>query len=379
MQTSRTQTGVTRSASHGIKKALQTLTYLHYFAGCCNDGAHPFGRLLGVNGTLYGTTSGGGSNNAGTVYSITPSGTFNELYSFAGDPDGQNPRAGLVDLNGVLYGTTVSGGASNTGTVYSITTGGTESVIQSFYSGSYGSNPYAGLIAANGSLYGTASTGGVYNVGTVFSITPAGVQTVLHQFGGSGDGTNPLAPLLKVGSMLYGTTTSGGTNGSGTLFAIAKSSGHETLLHSFGAGADGFNPQYGQLANLNGTLYGTTQNGGANNEGTIYSIGTTGSSTYTTVYNFAGGADGCNPVGGLVVFNGVLYGTARGCGTYNAGTIFAFDPTANTTTPVWAFGNSPGGATPSGDLVVVGHTIYGTTANGGPYGAGTVFSFVSTL
>ena len=380
MQSLGSQPASERSRSHRVKNALQTLIYLHDFTGQSgSDGAYPYGALVSVNGTLYGTTQQGGPNNAGTVYSIA-SGTESVLYSFTGGADGRAPQAGLVSLNGLLYGTTSGGGASNYGTVYSVTTGGTETVLQSFYNGSMGAVPMAGLISVSGKLYGTTESGGVYNNGVAFSMTTSGVETVLHSFGASGDGANPQSPLLSVGSTLYGTTTNGGQYGAGTVFAIAKATGQETVLHSFGSSGDGNSPEYGRLVDLNGTLYGTTVNGGANGEGTVFSI--TPSGTETVVYSFPGSSDGCSPTAGLVLYNGLLYGTTSGCGQYGAGTIFAFDATSSTLTPVWAFGGSPGGRSPQADLIVVSGTLYGTTVNGyyGCYGGcGTVFSLYSIL
>jgi uncharacterized repeat protein (TIGR03803 family) len=307
------------------------------------------------------------------------------FYPFVGPPDGQNPYAGLTNVNGKLYGTTNNGGVTGAGTVYSLTTSGTESVVQSFYPGSDGANPQATLVSAAGSLYGTTSAGGVYNAGTVFSMTTAGVETVLHSFGGSGDGTAPAAPVLNVGGTngkLYGTTPSGGANGCGTVFVVSKSSGAETVLHSFGSG-DGCNPRYGTLTLLNGTIYGTTSAGGIGsptygcNCGTVYSIAPNG--TEHVLYSFSNGNDGANPYGGLAIMNGALYGTTSNGGAYNQGTIYSITPTSSaaTETILWAFGGAPGGGHPRADLIQVNGTLYGTTTQGGTNNQGTVFSLLS--
>ncbi|MGA8535344.1 MAG: choice-of-anchor tandem repeat GloVer-containing protein [Candidatus Tumulicola sp.] len=360
-----------------------TETVLHSFGGS-GDGSTPYGPLLGVSGTLYGTTLSGGASSSGTVYSITHSGTESVLHAFAGSPDGQNPYAGLTNVNGTLYGTTVIGGAYNGGAVYSITTSGTESVLQSFYPGSDGAAPIASLISYGNTLYDTTSTGGVYNAGTAFSMTTSGAETVLHSFGGAGDGTDPVAPLLDVGAgqdTLYGTTMSGGANSCGTVFAVSKSSGKETVLHSFSGSPDGCAPQYGALITLNGTMYGTTSSGGnsgcASDEGcgTVFSI--TPSGTETVLHSFTGGTDGTAPYGGLAVINGVLYGTTRNGGAYNQGTIFTISPTPPSNYAViWAFGNQLDGAHPQSDPIVVGGTLYGTTTQGGANNQGAVFSLL---
>src|SRR5579871_1685623 len=100
---------------------------LHSFTGS-GDGAYPYGGLIDVKGTLYGTTlSAGGSacysNGCGTVFKITTSGKERVVYSFKGGPgDGAFPEAGLTDVNGTLFGTTSSGGSSNLGAVFRVTT-----------------------------------------------------------------------------------------------------------------------------------------------------------------------------------------------------------------------------------------------------------------
>jgi uncharacterized repeat protein (TIGR03803 family) len=262
-------------------------TVLHRFTGS-PDGSTP-GVLHNVNGTLYGTTSGGGSHvsvnctlGCGTVFTITPSGKEKVLYSFRGGTDGVGPIGGVIDVNGTLYGTTLGQYGGSNGTVFSVTPGGKEKVLYSFGAhGNDGTDP-SGLVDVNGTLYGSTTLGGS-NVGfcassgcgTVFSITPSGKETVLHSFSG-GDGADPEAALLNVNGTLYGTTSEGGAYGLGTVFRITLS-GHETVLYSFkGYGQDGENP-YSGVIDVNGTLYGTTERGGGNvcygkGCGTVFSI-----------------------------------------------------------------------------------------------------------
>jgi uncharacterized repeat protein (TIGR03803 family) len=148
-------------------------TVLHSFGGG-SDGGQPLDGLIAANGTLYGTTPGGGRG-YGTVFSITPRGAYKVLYAFGGNSrsgDGSWPQTGLINVNGTLYGTTAGGGAYGWGTVFSVTSAGTETVLHSFGNGSDGSDPLAGLINVNGTLYGTTNFGGTYGYGTVFSINP---------------------------------------------------------------------------------------------------------------------------------------------------------------------------------------------------------------
>lgn len=352
-----------------------TEAVIHNF-GASGDGTNPVAPLLEAGGTLYGTTVNGGASNAGAVYSINPTyDTESVLHSFTGNPDGQNPYGGLATRNGtLLYGTTPSGGAYGAGTIYSVTPSGSESVLQSFYTGSDGDNPVGGLLDVGSNLFGTSTRGGLYNGGTVFSVKASGkAETVLHSFGTSGDGTNPYAPLLNAGTNVYGTTSSGGAYGGGTVFAIAKSNGKETLLHSFGGGSgDGSGPQYGQLVSLGGIMYGTTLSGGANNRGTVFSIAPSGAET--VLHSFGGGSgDGSSPYGGLLNVNGTLYGTTSSGGTNGKGTLFSIT-TYGAFAVLWNFGNGYDGVGPRSSLVDINGLLYGTTTQGGTYGNGTVFT-----
>jgi uncharacterized repeat protein (TIGR03803 family) len=314
-------------------------TTVYSFKGYPADGAGP-NDLISVNGTLYGTTVGGGTQRYGTVFAITPSGKETVLHSFAGGlGDGSGPSGRLISVNGTLYGTTFLGGANGKhGTVFAITPSGKENVVYSFAGGQGdGANPSAGLLNVNGTLYGTTENGGLnctnsgydYGCGTVFKLTPSQghyTERVLHRFKGDpSDGQNPLADLINVNGTLYGTTDSGGKKGGGTVFAITTS-GTETVLHKFAGGpGDGSDPSAG-LVNINGTLYGTTWQGGANRIGTVYSVRTSG--TETVVYSFQGSpGDGANPAARLINVNGALYSTTvYGGEKHNAGTVFELTP-----------------------------------------------------
>ena len=151
------------------------------------------------------------------------------LHSFGGKGDGVLPRAGLTDLNGTLYGTTENGGngacgSTSCGTVFSITTSGIETVLHNFAGGTDGAAPFDDLLDVNGTLYGTTEGGGTSNAGTVFSIKPSGKEAVLYSFkGGKTDGAHPWAGLTNVNGTLYGTTVNGGATADGTVFSITLS------------------------------------------------------------------------------------------------------------------------------------------------------------
>jgi uncharacterized repeat protein (TIGR03803 family) len=348
--------------------AHQTYHILHKFGGA-GDGTNPSAELIDVDGTLYGTTAKGGSNGYGTVFSLTATGGETVIHSFGSSQDGAQPTAALLDVNGTLYGTTSAGGAThNAGTVFSITPSGTEQVLHSFdYAGNGGAAPVAALIDVNGTLYGTTSAGG-NGSGTVFGITTSGEYTVLHEFGKGHDGISPEAALLDVRGTLYGTTTYGGAYGSGTVFSVSKT-GKEQVLHSFYE-YDGALPTAG-LIEVNGTLYGTTSQGGAygGGRGTVFSITT--DSTENLVHTFSG-SDGSQPLAGLTNVNGVLYGTTSQGGANNVGTVFKISKDRNEIV-LHNFGNGSGD-NPYAGLVAVGGTLYGTTYGVVKNHVGNVFS-----
>ena len=96
----------------------QSESVLYSFAGN-GDGSEPYGGVIADSaGNLYGTTAGGGTDNCGTVFEISPSGsgwTKTILHSFSLF-DGCAPMQGLVmDSSGNLYGTTSNGGSENSG------------------------------------------------------------------------------------------------------------------------------------------------------------------------------------------------------------------------------------------------------------------------
>jgi len=204
-----------------------TLTTLYNFCSVdypnCVDGSEPFTGLVQAGGSFYGTTHAGGySSSGGTVFKITPSGKLTTLYRFCPEgafqcTDGAGPEAGLLlATDGNFYGTTSIGGSNNDGTVFKITPSGTLTTLYSFCSqGGFacrdGLQPYAGLIqATDGNLYGTTTYGGAYNRGTAFEITRSGTLTTLYSFCSQShcpDGSRPYAGLFQAtDGNFYGTT-----------------------------------------------------------------------------------------------------------------------------------------------------------------------------
>lgn len=344
--------------------------------------------IQATDGNLYGVTSYGGANGSGAVFRVSTSGTLDLVYSFcslASCADGENPYTSLVQIsNGDLYGATYSGGASNNGTLFKITTSGSLTTLYNFCSLAAcadGSGPEGQLaVDAAGDLYGTATNGGANNFGTVFKYSTKGVLTTLHSFSGA-DGEYPQGGLTAVGGVFYGTAEDGGANGFGTVFKITAA-GAETTLHSFAGAADGYYP-HGWLVDAGGTFYGTTfgtSGSGANSWGTVFKM--TAAGTVTTLYSFcslAGCADGSAPTAGLMqATDGNLYGVTDVGGANNDGTIYELTLKEVLTT-LHSF-DSTDGYGPQGALLQdTNGDFYGLTEFGGGSGDGTVFSLATGL
>jgi uncharacterized repeat protein (TIGR03803 family) len=250
---------ITTSGEEHVIHSFQTL----------NDAQIPAAGLIAFDGMLYGTTILGGSLGYGAVYAISTSGKEHVVYSFKGFPnDGSSPFGSLVAVNGELYGTTNGGGTNRWGTVFAVNAAGKERVVYDFAgSASDGGSPQSNLVELKGQLYGTAPDGGS---GTVFSVSTTGKERLVYAFKGApADGASPFAGLTVVNGVLYGTTSQGGANQHGSIFKTTTS-GTEQMLYSFkGAPKDGADPQ-GNMTQLGGALYGTTAQGGVDTSGQPY-------------------------------------------------------------------------------------------------------------
>jgi uncharacterized repeat protein (TIGR03803 family) len=352
---------------------------IHSFAGGA-DGANPYATLVrATDGYLYGTTSGGGTANLGTVFKMTVGGTETILHSFAGGAEGASPFAPLIQAtDGNLYGTTYFGGPSNMGTVFRVTPAGVMSTIYVFAGGVDGANPRAALLqTTDGNLYGTTQFGGTANRGTLFAINTAGAVVGRYTFTGGFDGAYPYASLIQAtDGNLYGTNYGGTISTFGRVFKLVG--GVITVLHTFASGAaDGANPGAGLVQGTDGNFYGTTLFGGASNNGTAFKM--TPAGAVTILNSFTGGFDGANPSAALIqTAGGSFYGTAR-VGASGYGTVFKINP-AGALTVLHTFTGGADGADSSAALfkATANGKIYGTTSFGGESGFGLVFRLPSS-
>lgn len=385
---------------------------LHQFSpldgGLNADGANPAAGLALSGGVLVGTTLTGGSQGAGTVFTLSLDGTnFSAFRTFTNAPDAGGPQGELAFAGNRFFSVSVSGGSSGVGAVFAGQTNGSVSVLRSFATvsadnatNSGGASPSAALALAGDTLYGTATAGGAAANGTIFSLTTNGSTfSVLRNFsaldsvtGTNTDGAVPQGGLILSGGTLYGTASGGGAGGSGVVFFIGTNGANFTTLYNFtpmdaltATNADGAMPT-GGLVLLSNKLYGTTFAGGFGGRGTIFSLQTNGSG-FTVLHHFtatdpvtAANTDGASPCASLMLSSNVLYGTASAGGAGAAGTVFSLNLANQQFTTIRSFaalslsGTNADGAFPVAPLLRVGGSLYGAAFGGGPGVAGTVFS-----
>jgi len=391
----------------------QTFTTLHSFNGA--DGQYPSGVVQAADGNFYGITNLGGANmcngvGCGTVFEITPTGVLTTLYNFCSQDaclDGNGPEAELIQAtDGNFYGTTAYGGANTCdnfgtlgcGTVFRLSPSGMLTTLYDFcLQGSCpdGLYPQASLIqAVGGNFYGATFFGGNHNAcntgdgfgcGTVFKISPSGALTTLYSFCPQTvctDGSGPSGLIQATDGSFYGTTVAGGANNQGTVFKIT-SQGALTTLYSFCSQTsctDGRSP-IGLIQTTDGNFYGTTFYGGVakcgvngSGCGTVFKI--TPGGTLTTMYAFNNSDSG--PVGLIEASDGNLYGiTSRGRW---GGTIFTITRGRFATLYTFCFKNGcTDGEIPAGLVQGTDGDFYGATTLGGANGDGTVFRLTTGL
>jgi uncharacterized repeat protein (TIGR03803 family) len=378
---------------NGFLASGQPLTVLHNFDSS-SSAPIPMGRPLLAGGTVYGVSGHGGSNDAGIVYSVNTDGTgFAVLHDFSSDTNGGSPEGGLLLIGDALYGTTALGGTNGPfGTVFSISTNGSAfNVLHHFNSDpTIGQHPHPHLTMAEGTMYGVASGQASPGWGSLFSIqtdgstfnsfyaftTPQSSSAVLT----NSDGEQPQGALIPSGGMFYGTAYGGGTGGYGTVYSISPDGNNFSVLHAFTNNPDGAWLRAGLIL-ADGVLYGTTSLGGSSGQGTVFSVNTDGTG-YQVLHSFqTNGVDGINPWTSVVLWRHTLYGTTqRGGGTNAHGILFSINTNGSAYTVVHTFILPSGiftnydGTEPMGDMMVSGNTIYGTTQRGGALGGGALFS-----
>jgi uncharacterized repeat protein (TIGR03803 family) len=339
------------------------ITTLASFNG--DNGAGPYSSLtMDGSGNLFGTTKSGGANKDGTVFEI-PGGstTISTVVSFSGT-DGSNPYAAVtLDQSGNLFGTTLTGGEKGKGTLFEIASGtNTTTTLFSFH-GPDGSTPYGPvMLDSSGNLFGTTELGGDNGTGTVFTFNAA-AQTLstIASFDGTGAALYPYSDgvSLDPDGNLFGMNPTGGTFGQGMVYEIAAGTANFTILASFD-GTNGSLPEGVLAIDAKGNLFGTTNTGGANDDGTVFEIAS-GSKAITTLVSFSG-TDGSNPIAGLTIDpSGNLFGTTNTGGANGFGTVFELAKGATTIATVASFDITKDGGNPtSGVTLDASGNLFGT-------------------
>jgi uncharacterized repeat protein (TIGR03803 family) len=363
----------------------QTFTRIASFDGA--NGAFVYGPLSqGPDGRLYSAANGGGVENCGviasgcgTIFSVNQHGELKLLHTFCledGCPDGASPFGGLLwTSNGYFYATTGNGGvsgpgcASGCGTVYRLNSAGRFETVQNNFSwDGVGAGPESPLVQTlDGSLYGTTIEG------PVFAIELDGQFLLTINLGDYGSSF----PLIQgTDGNFYGASYYGVQNGCacGVVFELT-SFGNLITLHAF-SGPDGEFPNGPLIQALDGSLYGTTAQGGSEVHcdcGTIFRIDPNGA--FTSLHSFHGRSDGRAPTGLIQATDGDFYGVTagggNGCGLNTCGTVFGMNQAGQVST-LHVFPNSEN-IQPSSLLQATDGNLYGTTVRGGDDNDGSIF------
>jgi uncharacterized repeat protein (TIGR03803 family) len=399
----------------------------------CADGAEPTGPLaIDKKGDLFAVGAEGGASDSGVAFMLTPnksnaSYTATKTYDFCSTSgkkvactDGVMPIFGLViDDSGDLFGMAEFGGANGQGAVFRLSFDKAkkkygETVLYSFCPShpkvcGDGQQPAGGLIMdGKGNLFGVTGDGGKGG-GVVYELAfdrkkNTYTETVLYTFCSQNvgqdcsDGQHPFGRLtLDASGNLYGVTTDGGTSpGDGVVFELKRTGSHytETVLYTFclvqdmTGCTDAASPN-GSLVLDQGSIYGTAQEGGANDAGAVFRLSlNAGEYALTTIHGFCTSqgadtcADGARPIAGIFMdVNGRLFGTASAGGTGSdpgsgAGTAFELTEVAHTGTYAFSVlhtfcpaGPNPvclDGELPFGELILdKNDNLFGATVLGG--------------
>jgi len=321
------------------------------------------------------------------------------LVEFTGngvDQKGARPFAELLDDGaGNFWGSTLSGGAADLGTIFKVNMiSGTHSTVLEFSGtgpNNKGSGPAAGLVSDGaGNFWGSTFAGGSTGFGTLFKISAtSGVLSTLIEFTGTTGnhlGARPSAALVSDGAgNLWGSTQQGGTNNFGTLFKINQLSETLTTVLQFTGttgSSKGALPEAELFRDGAGDFWGSTIQGGSNNKGTVFKFDT-GTETLTTKVEFTGTSGafkGATPYAALVsdgagsLWGSTVHGGTVNGSTGNGGTLFKINTANNDFTTLVQFSGVQG-TSPYSALTNDGAgNFWGVLSAGGTTGEGTIFT-----
>lgn len=354
-------------SSSGVYTVIRNLSY-------ATDGANPHGHLtLAKDGNFYGITHGGGTNGVGTIFKLTPDGSFSVIHMMNKTTEGGDSYGSLTEgKDGNLYGVTYDGGTYNYGTIFKVTTGGTLTVLKHLNQPTDGAYAQCDLIqATDNNFYGTTYSGGSIGYGTIFKITSAGSFSVIKNLSYSSDGALTYSGLTQnTDGNLYGITRGGGSKGAGTIYKLTLA-GVFTTLHSFDPAVDGGNSSSALIKGADNNLYALCSAGGAYNFGTAFKVSTSG--VVTVLNNFNGASFGNAPYSTFIKGkDSAYYATTSAGGAYGYGSIVKI--CGGVTSVLHSFNKSTEGGYPKGKLLLANDgNFYGMTSDGGSKNAGTIF------
>ncbi len=330
---------------------------------------------------LYGATTFGGSNYLGSVFHYTPStNTFTTDYSFQRIVKGAVPKCRIVAPgNGKYYGTTTSGGSYNAGVIFVWDSATNEYTEPYQFTGIDGNDARGEMIEYNNKFYGVTNLGGANNAGVIYEWDYINNVYTKKIDMDTANGSNPDGTLTLIGDTFYGFTHTGGKYNRGVLFEWDVTTNSYTKKFDFDS-VKGSNP-IGKLVPFNGKLYAMCNGGGSANMGTLYEWDYA-ANIVTKKCDFTG-VNGSHPLGFLSFYNNNLYGTTYDGGTHNYGVIFQYNPTSNTYTKKLDMGfvyypqlGNIRTVYPLGSLTLKGNVFWGITSNGNSEGA--IFSYDPT-
>lgn len=396
-------------------------TAIYNFSGV-PDGANPNASLIdGGDGFLYGTTSAGAGDREavfrgdGTVFKIALNGTFKLIAPFASAPSGKEPSFPLIRRpEGDLVGIALRGGEKSFGTFFTVSSTGEFKVAYNFDPDLKQFHPINLARGADGAFYGfnfsclgcglaetehlffkvtTAGEAGVintsggngahgfepaslalgpdgafYGVNTaIVRLTPTGEATILYQFP---DSAIPGAAVFTPAGKLIGTTLGRGSSPH-TIFLFDPATGAFSTVYTFKPGeGQPLSKSPPLVIGTDGNFYGTTQDGGTAQQGSVFKV--TPAGEFTVLYSFTNGADGLQPAAALIqATDGNFYGTTVLGGAKQGGTIFSITPSGALTT-LYSF-PVPGGNPNTPLTQAKDGSFYGVTADGGVNQYGSIF------
>lgn len=349
------------------------------------NGSYPQGNLLqATDGKLYGLTNTGGASDFGVLFQFDPAtGVYSKKADFDGELTGSNPLGALIQTkNGKFYGLTSGGGKNGYGCLFEYDALNSKLIKKvDFEAGANGGRPYGSLVeAADGNLYGLTTVGGSNDFGVLFQFDPTSSNyTVKINFDDVALGASPQSSLLLAkNGKLYGVTEYGGTQSEGVLFEYdpATSSFSKKFDFNNNAGLTGKYPIGALIQASDGLLYGMNYTGGIGGVGALYKYDPA-TAAYSKEFDFHASSNGNVPAGALIQGSDkMIYGITQSGGLNNQGTIFQYDPALDDYKKKFDFDRNASGAIPAGNLVQTGDgRIYGTTLEGGTNDKGVLFEF----